>query len=79
MKALVDILENALSEADEILRRRLNEGGVEMPHLVIGVTPNGEVVLRSNVSPDVLRAFAQDLIRIADEVEAPAGPDDATH
>ena len=40
-----------------------------MPHLVIAVTPDGEVVLRSNVSPDVLRSFGEDLKNIADELE----------
>ena len=74
-----EILENAVSVADETIRRLLNEGGVEMPHLVIGVTPNGEVVLRSNANPDILRAFAEDLVQIADEVEASPGPHETTH
>ena len=50
-----------------------------MPHLVIAVTPAGEVVLRSNVSPDVLRSFGQDLINVADELEAPPTLGDTTH
>jgi len=39
-----------------------------VPHLVVAVTPDGEVVLRSNVSPDVLRSFGEDLKNIADEL-----------
>ena len=65
-----EILEKAVNVADETIRRLLDEGGVEMPHLVIKVTPNGEVVLRSNASPDILRAFAEDLVQIAAGVEA---------
>jgi hypothetical protein len=45
-------LEKVLAEADTVIRVRLKEIGLEVPHLVVAVTPNGEVVLRSNVSPD---------------------------
>jgi hypothetical protein len=41
--------------------------------LVSAVTPDGQVVQRSNVSPDVLRTFGQDLIN---ELETPPKPDD---
>ena len=50
-----------------------------MPHLIVAVTPDGEVVLRSNVNPDVLRSFGEDLKNIADELEAPSEPGDTTH
>ena len=51
-----------------------------MPRLLIAVTPDGGVVLRSNVGPDVLRSFGEDLKNIADELEAtPLAPDDTTH
>ncbi len=73
------VLEEVLGEADEIIRRRLQERGLQVPHLVIGVTPDSRVVLRSNVSPDVLRSFGKDLIDVADQLEAPPGPDDTTH
>jgi hypothetical protein len=43
------------------------------------VTPDGQVVLRSNVSPDVLRSFGKDLKNVADELEAPPKPGDTTH
>ena len=32
------------------------------------MTPDGEVVLRSNVSADVLRSFGEDLKNVADEL-----------
>jgi hypothetical protein len=70
------ILEEILGEADAIIRRRLEECGLEVPHLVIAVTPDGQVVLRSNVSPDVLRSFGEDLKNVAD---APPQPGDTTH
>ena len=60
-------------------RQRLKEGGLEVPHLVVAVTPGGEVVLRSNVSPDVLRSFGEDLKNIADELESAPQSGDTTH
>jgi hypothetical protein len=70
------ILEEILGEADALIRRRLKEQGLELPHLVIAVTPVGEVVLRSNVSADVLHSFGEDLKNVADEL---TNPDDTTH
>ena len=47
---------------------------------LVAVTPDGEVVLRSNVSPDVLRSFGEDLKNIADELDAAQQePGDTTH
>ena len=68
-----------LGEADALIRHRLKERGIELPHLVVAVTPAGHVVLRGNVSPDALRSFGQDLINVADALEAPPEPDDTTH
>ena len=72
-------LEEILGDADELIRQRLKDRGLELPHLVIAVTPDGEVVLRSNVSPDVLRSFGEDLKNIADELDAAPTLDDTTH
>ena len=72
-------LEKVLAEADAVIRVRLKEIGLEVPHLVIAVTANGEIVLRSNVSPDVLRSFSEDLKNIADELEASPERGDTTH
>ncbi len=75
----VDAIQKILGEADDLIRQRLKESQLAVPHLVIGVTPDGQVVLRSNVSPDVLRTFGQDLINVADELEAPPKQGDTTH
>lgn len=73
------IPEEILGEADAFLRQRLKDRGLELPHLVIAVTPLGEVVLRSNVSADVLRSFGEDLKNVADELEALPEPGGTTH
>jgi hypothetical protein len=73
------ILEEILGEADALIRLGLKEQSLELPHLVITVTPDGQVVLRSNVSPDVLRSFGEDLKNVADELTAPPEPGDTTH
>ena len=75
----VQFLEEVLGEADALIRHRLKEREIEFPHLVVAVTPGGHVVLRSNASPDALRSFGQDLINVADDLEAPPEPDDTTH
>jgi hypothetical protein len=49
------ILEEILGEADALICQRLKDRSLELPHLVIAVTADGEVVLRSNVSANVLR------------------------
>lgn len=67
-----------LGGADELIQRRLGERGLEVPHLVVAVTPEGEVVRRSNVSTDAVRSFGEDLTNVADELDAPE-PDAATH
>ena len=74
-----EILEDILGEADALIRQRQKDRGLDFPHLVIAVTPDGQVVLRGNVSPDGLRSFSDDLKNIADELEAPPEPGDTTH
>jgi hypothetical protein len=61
------------------VRLRLKEIGLEVPHLIVAVTLDGKVVLRSNVSPDVLRSHGEDLIDVAGELTAPPEPGDTTH
>jgi len=56
MADVVRTLESVLAEADVLVRLRLKEIGLEVPHLVVAVTPDGEVVLRSNVSPEAKTA-----------------------
>ena len=59
-----------VGEADELIRRRLKELGFQVRHVVVAVTPQGKVILRSNVSADVLRSFGSDLTNLADELTA---------
>jgi hypothetical protein len=79
MADVVRTLESIIAEADVLVRLRLKEIGLDVPHLVVAVTPDGEDVLRSNVNPDVLRSFGEDLKNIADELEVPPKPGDTTH
>ena len=74
----VKILEEVLDEADALIRQRLEEHSLDVPHLVVAVTPDGDVVLRSNVSADGLRSFGHDLIIVADDLDEP-GPSDSSH
>jgi len=69
-------LEKVLAEADTVIRVRLKEIGLEVPHLVVAVTPNGEVVLRSK-RQSRLRSFSEDLKNIADELDVARAGDTA--
>ena len=69
-------IEEILGEADALIRQRQKDRGFEFPHLVVAVATDGQVVLRSNVSPDGLRSFSEDLENAADEL---TNPDDTTH
>jgi len=79
MEDPADILEDILGEADALIRQRQRDRGLEFPHLVVAVTPDGQVVLRSNVSPDGLRAFSEDLKNVARKLTGPPEPGDTTH
>jgi len=74
-----EILEDILGEADALIRQRQKDRGLDFAHLVIAVTPDGQVVVGSNVSPDGLRSFSEDLKDIADELTGPPKPGDTTH
>ena len=76
MQDVAAILEEILNEADALIRLRLKEQGLELPHLVVGTTPDNQIVLRSNGDPDVLRSFGEDLKNVADEL---TNPDNTTH
>ena len=73
------ILGEILSEADALIRLRLKEQGLELPHLVVGATPDNQIVVRSNGDHEVMRSFGEDPQNVADELEAPPEPDDTTH
>ena len=65
------IIDEILGEADALIRRRLQERGLEVPHLVVAVTPDDQVVLRSNVPSEELASFGKDLQQVVDENTAP--------
>ena len=68
-----------LSEADALIRLRLKEQGLELPHLVVGTTPDNQIVVRSNGDAEVMRSFGEDLKNVAAELTAPPEPGDTTH
>ena len=51
----------------------------ERAHLVVGATPDNQIVVRSNGDHEVMRSFGEDLKNVADELEAPPEPGDTTH
>jgi hypothetical protein len=65
------ILGEILREADALIRLRLKDQGVELPHLVVGATPDNQIVVRSNSDAEVMGSFGEDLKNVADEVIAP--------
>jgi hypothetical protein len=73
------ILGEILTEADALIRLRLKEQGLELPHLVVGATPDNQIVVRSNGDHEVMRSFGEDLMNVADELTAPPEPGDTTH
>lgn len=73
------ILDEILGEADALIRQRLKQQGLELTHLVVGATPDNQIVVRCNGDPDVLRLFGEDLKNVADELTAPPEPGDTTH
>ena len=73
------ILDEILGEADALIRQRQKDRGLQFSHLVVAVAPDGQVVLRSNVSSDGLRSFSEDLKNVADELTAPPEPGNTTH
>ena len=73
------ILEKILNEADALIRQRLKEKGIDLPHLVVGATPDDQIVVRTNGDADVVRSFGEDLKNVADELTAPPEPGDTTH
>lgn len=73
------ILEKILNEADALIRQRLKEKGIDLPHLVVGATPDDQIVVRTNGDADVMRSFGEDLKNVADELTEPPEPGDTTH
>lgn len=80
MTDAVRILEEALDEAEQLIRRRLAERGIEIiPYLVMAAMPDSEMILRSNIRPEALRSFGEELIDVAGEMARPPGPEHNAH
>ena len=68
MTDAAQMLEEVLSEADQLIRRLLKERGLEVPHLVMAELADGEVILRTTVRPESLRSLGEELIEVAGEM-----------
>ena len=79
MHDTIAILEEILGEADALIRQREKDRGIRFPHLVVAVTPEGQIIHRSNVSPDGLRSFSEDLESVANELTGPCETDHTGH
>ena len=56
MQNVAAILQKILNEADALIRLRLKEQGLELPHLVVGATTDNQIVVRSNGNLDIMRS-----------------------
>jgi hypothetical protein len=54
-------LEQILTEADDLIRQRLEESGLEVMHVTLAITRDGMGVVRTNVGPDLLRSMGEEL------------------
>jgi hypothetical protein len=50
---------NDIDSSLAVIRLRLREQGLKLPHLVVGATPDNQIVLRSNGDPEVVRSFGE--------------------
>ena len=71
-------LEQILIEADDLIRRRLTESGLEVMHVILAMTQDGMGVVRTNVGPELLRSMGEELVDVSGRIEPPR-PGDAKH
>jgi hypothetical protein len=71
-------LEQILTEADDLIRRRLEENGLEVMHVTLAITRDGMGVVRTNVGPDLLRSMGEELVNLSSRI-APPRPGEAKH
>jgi len=71
-------LEQIMTEADDLIRRRLKESGLEVMHVTLAITENGFGVVRTNVGPKLLRSMGEALIDLSSRIEPPR-PGEAKH
>jgi len=70
--------EQILTEADALIRRRLEESGLEAMHVILAMTQDGMGVVRTNVGPELLRSRREVLVAVSGRIEPPR-PGDAKH
>ena len=64
MQNVAAILEEILNEADALIRQRLKERGLELPHLLVGAPPDDQIVERSNGDPSQFRGPMHRIVRL---------------
>jgi len=67
-------IQDILTEVDAILRERLAAIGLNIPHLMLAIAPDGAGVVRSNVGPPGLADLAEFLAEIV--IQAASGKPD---
>ncbi len=67
-----------MTEADDLIRQRLEESGLEVMHVNLAITQDGMGVLRTNVGPELLRSMGEELVDLSGRIEPPK-PSDAKH
>jgi hypothetical protein len=58
-------IQDILTEVDTLLRKRMASIGLEIPHILLAITPDGAGVVRSSVGPEGLADMAEMLAAIA--------------
>jgi hypothetical protein len=71
-------LEHILTEADDLIRRRLTESGLEVMHVILAMTQDGLGIVRTNVGPELLRSMGEELVDVSGRIEPPR-PGEAKH
>ena len=71
-------LEQILTEADDLIRQRLTDSGLEVMHVILAITQDGMGVVHTNVGPELLRSMGEELVDVSGQMEPPE-PGDAQH
>jgi hypothetical protein len=61
-----------------LIRQRLEESGLEVMHVILGLTQGGMGVVRTNVGSELLRSMGEELIDVSGRMEPPL-PSEAKH
>ena len=72
-------ISSILKEADELICQRLKECGLKASPILALVTQDRKVILHTNVSPEVLRWFGEDLNNIGQNIIGAPKPGVKTH